>query len=284
MKSILLVMTPFAGIYLDFKRNLEASGYDVRLVVDYRNKTRLIQEAAPADFALVICPGDLTDDELACLRGKVGRLVAYQWMGLRKRPGVKDKRSFFDAFYVFDPEDVAEGFELRENFWFDHLAEPPAVTHPPVDAYFLGSYDPRASSLIALAGRINGLGLSLRMIMAGSFRGPRPNISGVSFPRVGVMYSDNLDHVRSAKVILDVHNEDVHDGLSFRVFEALGAGRKLVTTNKQVIYKDFYHPDNVHLLTDDDTSLADFFSRPMTQIDQTVRIRYGFKAWVSSIF
>src|SRR3546814_2292419 len=62
----------------------------------------------------------------------------------------------------------------------------------------------------------------------------------------GIAYTDNLLMSYHSKVLIDVHHGE-HQGLSFRVFEALSFGKKLITTNQQIRRYDFYHPNNISI-------------------------------------
>lgn len=320
-KSILVLMPANVGIFAEFQRNLRELGFRVRLITDqperfrYRGlgerlrnlfhkaigdrgyKRRLvlahieehidqaIADADPADFALVIRADCFTHAQLAAVRRKSGRCYGYHWDGVRRFPGVEERLRYFHRFYVFDPMDArpAEGLVHTDNFWFDRLAVESAPRAPDVDVYYVGTHDARVPFLLKTFERLRGQGQSVRAIIAGMNPGPRPDLAGVSFPAHGITYSENLELIHSARVILDVPHLDVHQGLSLRVFEALGAGKKLITTNPQVLRCDFYHPDNIHLLTEDDAALARFLSAPAVPVAAELRRRHGFSAWLRRV-
>lgn len=320
-RSILLAMTEDAGFLDEFRRNLEDLGFKVSTVTPRPGKFRypslghrllatvrrlfgdrtykrtliarfhaeepgrLIAAAGRTDYALVIRPDLFSHAHLAAIQRQAGRCYGYQWDGFGRFPGLEERIPYFRIFYAFDPRDARPGAGVRflQNFWFDHLADEPAVRHEPVDAYYIGSYDGRLPVLLSLAERLRRHGQSLRMILAGPVPGPRLPAPGVSFPRDGLSYAQNLDHVRSARILLDVPHLDIHQGFSFRVFEALGAGKKLITTNPRILGSDFYHPDNIHLLTDDDAALARFLAAPAVPVDPAVRLRHGFSAWIRRV-
>lgn len=320
-KSIMVLMPADAGIHAEIRRNLEQLGFRVKMVTglperfryrglgerlrnllhkatgDREYKRRLIleqiknqvdrsiEEAGRVDFALVIRADCFTHAQLAKARRNSGRCYGYHWDGVSRFPGVAERVRYFHRFYVFDPADarLAEGVAHTDNFWFDRVAEDCVSTKPDVDVYYIGTYDSRVPFLLRTFERLRLQGQTIRAIIAGSTPGPRPDIAGVSFPEQGITYSENLDLLPSARVILDVPHLDVHQGLSLRVFEALGSGKKLITTNPQVLRCDFYHPDNIHLLTDDDAALARFLSVPIVPVAPELRLRHGFSAWLRRV-
>ncbi len=320
-KSIMVLMPTDVGIYAEIERNLKQLGFRVTMVTglpekfryhglgdrlrnlfhkaigdrDYKRRLILeqikcqadwsIAEAGRVDFALVIRADCFTHAQLEKARRNSGKCVGYHWDGVSRFPGVEERLRYFHRFYVFDPADArpAEGVAHADNFWFDRIAGDSDSAIPDVDVYYVGTYDSRVPFLLRTFERLRRQGQTIRAIIAGMNPGPRPDIADVSFPEQGITYSENLDLLPSARVILDAPHLDVHQGLSLRVFEALGAGKKLITTNPQVLRCDFYHPDNIHLLTDDDAALARFLSVPAVPVAPELRLRHGFSAWLRRV-
>lgn len=320
-KSIMVLMPADAGIYVEIERHLRRLGFHVRMITglperfryrslgdrlrnllhkavgDRGHKRRLIlaqmksqvdwsiDEAGRVDYALVIRADCFTHAQLEAARRNSGRCYGYHWDGLGRFPGIEERLGYFRKFYVFDPADArpTEGVEHADNFWFDRIAGDAVLAQPSVDVYYVGTYDGRVPFLLKTFERLRRQGQTIRAIVAGRNPGPRPSVAGVSFPEDGISYPENLDLLPSARIILDVPHLDVHQGLSLRVFEALGAGKKLITTNPHVLRCDFYHPDNIHLLTDDDASLARFLSVPAVPVASDLRLRHGFSAWLRRV-
>jgi hypothetical protein len=67
----------------------------------------------------------------------------------------------------------------------------------------------------------------------------------------------------SARAVLDLPN-NVQSGYTMRTFEALGAHRKLITTNQGIMQEDFYTPESVFVLgAAGELPGRDFFSAPV---------------------
>ena len=319
-KSIIVMMPADVGLYAEVERGLRRLGLRVRMISPraedfrYRGLTerlrnlwhkalgdrdfkhrlmlsrmpaqvdRALAAAEPADFALVIRADCFTHEQLAAVRRKSGRCYGFHWDGLGRFPGIEERIAYFRRFYVFDPSDArpADGIIQADNFWFERIADSPPAPAT-ADVYHVCTYDRRAPFVLATCERLRRLGQTLRVLMVGAQPGPRPGIPGVAYPLAGPTYSENLDQLPSARVILDVPHLDLHRGLSFRVFEALGAGKKLITTNPLVLERDFYHPDNIHLLTEDDGALARFLATPYRPLDPAVTHRYAFSSWLRRV-
>jgi len=60
--------------------------------------------------------------------------------------------------------------------------------------------------------------------------------------------------------------------------------KKLITTNTQIRYYDFYHPDNIFIwdgLSFD--GITDFLKQPYYEIDTPIKERYSFGNWIRYI-
>ena len=75
-------------------------------------------------------------------------------------------------------------------------------------------------------------------------------------------------------------------GLTIRSIEALGAGKKLITTNKSIVEEDFYNPKNIYIL--DRESLLEiplsFFDSPFQPIAEDIYYKYSISGWIDEIF
>ena len=57
-------------------------------------------------------------------------------------------------------------------------------------------------------------------------------------------------------------------GLSFRIFEALGHRKKLITTNKDIVNYDFYHPQNILVVDENTIEIPEeFVTSPYVEIE-----------------
>ena len=71
-----------------------------------------------------------------------------------------------------------------------------------------------------------------------------------------------------------------------RSIEALGAGKKLVTTNKSIVDEDFYNSQNIHIL--DREGLLEipvgFFDVPFQAVPEDIYYKYSISGWIDEIF
>ncbi|WP_416191334.1 hypothetical protein [Neisseria sp. CCUG12390] len=243
-----------------------------------------------ADYALFI-RGDIYSPEfLRTVRKYVRRsMVNYQWDGLGRFPKIRQYMDLFDKFYVFDPADCAAESRVlpATNFYFDHNLTP--TENPPHDLYFVGFHMPDRTESIAAFGRAaQKLHLDLDFhigsmdISAEQLRTQYPdNIQVFNGVR---SFEDNLKAAQTQAKILVDFKTPVHNGLSFRPFEALGYRKKLITTNAGIEQYDFYHPDNIFVWDGSNLDgLKAFIDRPYHEMPSEIYEKYSFSNWIRYI-
>lgn len=214
--------------------------------------------------------------------------VNYQWDGLNRFPDIWQVKSCFDRFYVFDSNDfeTTENVLPAMNFYFDYPLKP---TDEQSDFYFTGADLPERRQVIADFGRLakkQGWKLNFTLLLTDSAsRHEAPKIfpDNIHLTLKFSSFEDNLRQAKASKVLVDFVNSH-HTGLSFRVFEALGYHKKLITTNPTVADYDFYHPNNIFIW--DGKSLdgiETFFKLPYIQLDKELYEKYSFGNWIRYI-
>lgn len=217
-----------------------------------------------------------------CRNGAVG----YQFDGLDRYPSIFDKIPLFDRFFVFDTQDVQNNqYTLlpATNFYFDHNIDP--NTRIEYDFYYLGAHHPsRHQVVINFAQFIQDKDLSANLTIfplgiqnnAKAYY-PNPNISILD--KI-IPFSINTQLSQKARVLLDFVIDE-HNGLSFRTFEALGYRKKLITTNKEIIHYEFYHPNNILVWDGENFSnIEEFLELPYHELPNEIYQKYSFGNWL----
>ena len=90
--------------------------------------------------------------------------------------------------------------------------------------------------------------------------------------------------MKSSKAVLDI-NHPKQTGLTIRTLETLGANRKLITTNKEIVKYDLYDPVNILVIDRVNPFIdADFLKREMNQVPDAVLYKYSLEGWIKEIF
>lgn len=96
-------------------------------------------------------------------------------------------------------------------------------------------------------------------------------------------YSEYLNIVRRTKVIIDLVSEE-NNGLTLRPIEAIQMEKKLITNFKEIKKYDFYNPENIWILNeDDDSELEKFINSPYVQVSEEILEGYTVNGWLRRI-
>ena len=89
---------------------------------------------------------------------------------------------------------------------------------------------------------------------------------------------------RNTFAVLDI-NKPFQLGLTMRTFEALAAGKKLLTTNSDIENYPFYDAKNIHILDRNNLKIeAGFFQTPFQKLDSEILEKMSLDSFISCLF
>ena len=96
--------------------------------------------------------------------------------------------------------------------------------------------------------------------------------------------SDIFYVLANSNIVIDIEHPD-QNGLTMRTIEMLGMQKKLITTNKNVVDYDFYHPSNILVIDRNDPHIpTNFLESSYQPIGDAIRHKYCISAWLTNIF
>jgi len=260
--------------------------YKKKLVEEHklREYYKQISEFEMLDYALVIRPDLFSISIIKELKKKTKKLIAYQWDGIEKFPEVKNYFHLFDSFFCFDTEDEINNIKPITNFYFDNIT--PVYKHfnyQKPRLYFVGLYwqnrEEKIDRFIQELSENNvELSITIQYYHKSEIKNPK-----IKYIKERITFLENLKNVKEADVLLDFV-DPVHDGLSIRFFEGLYYKKKVITDNKMVKQYDFYHPNNIFVLENNNYNhIEDFLKVPYHEMSEEIVKKYGFSHWIKQI-
>lgn len=252
---------------------------------------------AQYDIVLIVNGQTVAPELLRHLRAQhpTASFIYYLWDSLSNRGGAAALMPMMDRCYTFEPEAAQiTGARLRPLFFAPRFAAASDdTTNPRHDISFIGTaHSDRYQVVTALDALLPAdidrfwfLYLKAPWVHRAyamtnpAFRGaPR---SAFSFEPMS--HQESARHFWGSTAILDVEHER-QTGLTIRTFETLGAGKKLVTTNRQIAGYAFYDPSWIRVIDRGRIDLApEFLKSPAPQLDDTTRTRYSLAGWIDEI-
>lgn len=255
--------------------------------IEFRaNKNHLnekLKHIVKADYLLLIRPDVYPINFICKLREKANKLIAYQWDGLARFPEVYDRIKLFDRFFVFNGKDLSVPSVLPiTNFYPVALNSNLDDEQIKSDVFYAGYFiRNRANMFAILMNSCEQLGLKITYHLFHKNKHDKDGkIYGFKVSNSHLNYVQNLRYIYNTKIILDLVSPE-HEGLSFRVYEAIGFEKKLITTNPKVKEYDFYHPNNILVWQNNYIKeLEDFLNKPYISPSFQIKEKYSFTNWI----
>ena len=247
------------------------------------NKTNFIFNSVSIenrfDQILVIRPDKLQMEALSFLRGKSSEMICYLFDGIQNFKNQHKTLSYFDTIYSYDRLDADKyGFEFLPNYIYDEQINVNPVKYK---VFNISSYDKRFPLLEQLATYLTEKGISFRFIVK---KDKMINHPLIEFTNKYIPLEEVKKYISESSVLIDVQKERQF-GLSFRVFEALGYRKKIITNNPDIVNYDFYNPNNVFVITEENKEIPlFFFGTPYEEIPDEILNKYRLKTWIHKVF
>jgi hypothetical protein len=253
------------------------------------------------DFVLFISPETITKRSYFELRKAQpkARFILYMWDSIKnKGKNTHDIISHFDDRFSFDREDCNIShwnIKYRPLFFLNAYTEISERPKKKYDLLFIGTiHSDRFKILSQIEAICRQQNLSWFYYMyfpskllyyLRSLRDYtlwRRTLNDFQFHPLSKQEITAL--IETSQGIIDIqHPQQI--GLTMRTIEVLGARRKLLTTNTDIVNYDFYHPNNIYVLDRNNLKIdTSFFNRKMVRVDDFIYNRYSIDGWISEVF
>jgi hypothetical protein len=248
-----------------------------------KNKTnyikKVIQNGDLFDQILIIRPDKLERKALLLLRDNAIQMSCFLFDGIENFKDQKKTLSFFDTVYSYDKKDVEKyNFQFLTNYIYDDQIETKKITNL---VFNISSFDDRFPFLEKLANYFSQEQISFRFIVKKDrfFKHKSIEISDRY-----LLISEVKNIIASSLVLVDIQQKN-QDGLTFRIFEALGYKKKLITNNQDIVTYDFYNPNNIFVISESNYEVpSSFFETDFVEIDSDILSKYKLDNWIFEVF
>lgn len=282
IKAIIRVKKEFIGIYIN--------NYFKKVISSISNETY--------EYVILILGQSLSfnEDMISEIKSKQknAEFIIYQWDSMNNLDKSKSYYKYFDKRYTFDTEDFKDNKELLflPLFYspkYEELGKSPKSNFE-YDFSFVGTAHPKKYKFI------KEMSEKLRNVYSKQFIyyflpsrivyyyrklvNPEFKTAKYSEFHFKPLTGRKMDEViLNSKCILDTAQSG-QSGLPIRVIEALGAKKKVITTNKTIIDYDFYNPNNIYVYNGEFDLNAPFFNSEYINIDSQIYKKYSLRSWL----
>ena len=230
---------------------------------------------------------------------KIKKMI-YQWDGEENLSFVKDYHKYFDKIFTFDRIDVENNdkylflplFYIRnyeeiaqKNIKeFDYDVSYIGTAHPQ-KFYYVNKISKELSKIKNKQFIYHYIPTKLKYfyhkIKNKEYKDAKMSdfkYEKISFEQIGKIFE-------GSECILDAPQKG-QNGLTIRTIECLGAKKKLITINQDVINYDFYKKENIYVYNEENGIDFDnvFFNTEYINIESNVYEKYSLRNWVKNIF
>lgn len=227
------------------------------------------------------------------------KCIFYTWDSFLNNKNALSILKYFHKKFSFDSDDAINyGLEFRPLFYLDFYKNIDLISNSEIsnDLLFLGTAHSdryEISNNIANWCSENRLKSFCYYYMQGRLVYFYKKIFDKSFKKFdykklsfnSLKTEDLIRCYQKSKVILDI-NHPGQKGLTMRTFEAMGAARKIVTTNVEVKNYSFYNPNNILIIDRKNNNQLEkkFFESEYISLDTELYERMSLKGWLSCLF
>jgi hypothetical protein len=240
---------------------------------------KVFQDGDLFDQILIIRPDKLERKALLFLRDNAIQMSCFLFDGIENFKDQKKTLSFFDTVYSYDKADVEKyNFQFLTNYIYDDQIETKKISNL---VFNISSFDDRFAFLEKLADYFSQKGISFRFIVKKDRIFEHKSIE-ISDRYLSISEVKNI--IASSLVLVDIQQKN-QDGLTFRIFEALGYKKKLITNNQDVVTYDFYNSNNIFVISDNNYEVPpSFFETDFVEIDCDILNKYKLTNWIFEVF
>ena len=218
------------------------------------------------------------------------KYIAYLYDSIERCPVKHLLEGVFDDIYSFDKNDI-EKYKLLPITNYIYFEKEKITTEIKQKFIYIGSIDNRLKILNIFGENLKLNNQSFAFYAIGKkafvnqleqfFLGKNKNII---FKRKRFTQEQTLNKYRQSHIIIDLIREN-QVGISFRIFEAMGLNKKVITNNKNVENYGFYNSGNI-LIMNEDFKISDnlFLESNYNALENGVYEKYTVDTWVKCVF
>lgn len=275
--------TPFHKIgnffsKLLFKRNIKKIKREHYIIKE-------LERLGKADQILVINPELITVGTHQKIKKFTNRYIAYLYDSSKRYPiDHLLNVDLFDDVFSFDSEDI-ETYNLKPLTNYIYFEDKISVKNEDIkyDCFTITSIDERLETLNKISECFKKKNLISHFILVGK-RKPNNLHEDILFSDERMEQAQLHETIKQSKSVLDLLRKD-QTGVSFRVFEAMGFQKKIITSNKGVQNYDFYNPENILIIDPKNPEIPTrFFETAYVPIPKDIYRKYTLEGWVELVF
>lgn len=258
-----------------FKRNLKHLHYGKEIL------KQLEQNKEVQDVILTIKSDFIDPKSVLKFKKYTKKSIGYFNDNIYRCPKIKRVLHCFDEVYSFEKEDCSNyNLKFAPN-WIYNSRNQVETNQSEFDVFNISSIDKRLPILKRIAANLASQNSKFKFIIYDKKH--KDNDENITYIRNHMPLTEVNDYIKRSKVLLDI-NRIGQLGLTFRVFESIGLGKKLITTNADIKNYDFYNPNNILIIDEKNPVIpTSFFENEYEKIPESIFNNYTLEGWTQNV-
>lgn len=228
---------------------------------------------------------------------KSAKFYMYQWDSEKNLPYSTGIHKYFERLFTFDRSDVERNkkytfLPLFYNRTFENIGKAPATKFK-YDCFYVGTAHPKKYQEVnAMANALKGkfkrryiyhyMPSKLKYVYH-KMLAPEYKKAKISDFRLDKLSKEQIAKIMAVtECVLDAPQAG-QTGLTIRTIECLGAKKKLITTNTDIVNYDFYRPENILVFKGEVDFNNVFFMEKYHEVEYKIYNKYSLRVWLESI-
>lgn len=245
----------------------------------------VLKEKGKQNQILVINP-ELIDKEYHLeIKKFTDKYVAYLYDSVSRCPVKHLFNGVFDEIFSFDKSDISTyGFSPITNYIY--FVKPAVTTQLKQKFIYIGSIDNRLKCLNDFGENLIKQNQSFLFYAIGKkafvnqlkqlFLGKNKNII---FQKNRFSQEETLKMYNESEIIVDLVRDN-QSGLSFRIFEAIGLQKNVITNNKSIATYDIFEIHKIRIIDNSIENIA----FPEAIYPENIIQKYSIQNWIKTVF
>lgn len=230
-------------------------------------------------------------------QNKNAKFIMYQWDGEKNISFVKKIHKYFDNIYSFDRIDCLNNdiYEFLPLFYTSQYEDVGNIVNNEFkyDVSYVGTAHPQKIKNINIMSKKftevlkeqyiyhympSKLKYFFHKLTSKEYRDV--NLSDMKLEKLSA--EQMMDIFKKSKCVFDSPQKG-QNGLTIRTIECLGAKRKLITTNRDIINYDFFDEKNILIYDEKININDDFFVTEYKDIQKEIYEKYSLRNWLKEM-
>lgn len=265
----------------------------------YKNIVAFIKNES-IDYMFLVAPETISIKIIKDIKNKNKniKIFTYFWDSIKNKKTALNYLDISDKYFSFDSNDIKidKRIQFLPLFYIKDYENISRTKQDIIyDISFIGTvHSDRYKIIKKIEEQVKSLGLKtyfyfyspsrILFFFQKLFKKNFKFITYEDISFVSLSKSDVINIIAKSKTILDIQHP-FQTGLTMRTIEILGANRKILTTNTDIINYDFYDKDNIFVFNRDKVEIdIDFFDNQYLQVEDNIYKKYSLNSWLKTIF